>query len=77
MRHPDNEGPFKLDGKMARRRGRDWASSRHWRACCDGNPLPVTGLDHPLKRRWRSFLDTHIEPGWLLVYKLDGDTARF
>ena len=42
-----------------------------------GTPLSATGLDHPLKGRWRSFRDAHIEPDWLLIYKLGGDTVRF
>ncbi len=30
--------------------------------------------DHPLRGDWKGFRDCHLEPDWLLVYKLSGDT---
>jgi mRNA interferase YafQ len=29
--------------------------------------------DHPLGGDWKHHRDCHIEPDWLLIYKLDGD----
>jgi mRNA interferase YafQ len=43
----------------------------------DGVPLPASCLDHPLKGGWIGFRDTHIEPDWLLIYKIAGDVVRF
>jgi len=43
----------------------------------EGKPLPATYLDHPLKGVWRGFRDSHIEPDWLLIYKIAGETVRF
>lgn len=40
-------------------------------------PLPASYLDHPLKGQWRSFRDAHIEPDWILIYKIDGNLIRF
>jgi len=34
-------------------------------------------LDHPLKGNWRGFRDAHIEPDWVLIYKIDGNIVRF
>ncbi len=34
----------------------------------EGNPLPASYLDHPLKGDWKGFRDAHIEPDWLLIY---------
>jgi len=43
----------------------------------EGNVLPATYLDHPLKGDWHGFRDAHIEPDWLLVYKIADDSIRF
>jgi len=42
-----------------------------------GEPLPAIYLDHPLRGGWRGFRDAHIEPDWLLIYKITGDVVRF
>lgn len=47
------------------------------RLLLSAEPLPAAYEDHPLKGQWRSFRDAHIEPDWLLLYKIDGDTVRF
>jgi addiction module RelE/StbE family toxin len=39
--------------------------------------LPASCLDHPLKGEWRGFQGAHIEPDWLLIYKVEGDVVRF
>jgi mRNA interferase YafQ len=28
--------------------------------------------DHPLKGDWKGFRDLHIEPDWLLLYRVEG-----
>ena len=38
----------------------------------DGAPLPLRYRDHPLGGEWTTFRDCHIEPDWLLIYKVDG-----
>lgn len=43
----------------------------------EGEPLPASYLDHPLKGDWKGFRDAHIEPDWLLIYKIMGDVVRF
>lgn len=78
MRAPVYSGQFKRDVKTAQKRGKDMAKLRALMTLLiDAAPLPATFLDHPLKGRWRSFRDAHIEPDWLLIYKIDGDTVRF
>src|SRR5436305_14996543 len=37
----------------------------------EGNPLPPRYKDHPLSGEWKHFRDCHIEPDWLLIYKID------
>lgn len=78
MRVPVYSGQFKRDVKTAQKRGKDMAKLRALMTLLiDAAPLPAIYLDHPLKGRWRSFRDAHIEPDWLLIYKVDGETVRF
>jgi mRNA interferase YafQ len=39
----------------------------------EGHVLPQRLKDHPLGGEWKSFRECHIEPDWLLIYKIDGD----
>ena len=75
MRVPVYSGQFKRDVKAAQKRGKDMAKLRL--LITRRRALPATYLEHPLKGRWRSFRDAHIEPDWLLIYKVDGDAVRF
>jgi len=36
----------------------------------EGKPLPAIYLDHPPKGGWHGFRDAHIDPDWLLIYKI-------
>lgn len=38
-----------------------------------GTPLPESFLDHPLKGNWKGWRDLHLEPDWLLLYRIEGD----
>ena len=78
MRQPDYAGQFKRDVKQAQKRGKDMDKLKTllgW--LIEGQPLPAAYLDHPLKGDWRGFRDSHIEPDWLLIYKIAGDVVRF
>lgn len=78
MRQPDYSGQFKRDVKQAQKRGKDIVKLKTLLGLLiEGNPLPAAYLDHPLKGGWRGFRDAHIEPDWLLIYKVSGDTVRF
>lgn len=78
MRRPDYSGQFKRDVKRAQKRGKDLAKLKTLLSfLIDGAPLPLTYLDHPLKGNWNGSRDAHIEPDWLLIYKIAGDVVRF
>lgn len=38
-----------------------------------GKELPLQYRDHALTGKWRGFRDCHIEPDWVLLYKIDGE----
>jgi len=39
--------------------------------------LPLRNRDHALTGNFKGYRDCHIEPDWLLIYKLDGDSIFF
>jgi len=63
---------FRKDLKRARKRGRDLALlgavvSRLQRE----EPLPVANCDHALVGDYFGFRECHIQPDWLLIYRVD------
>jgi mRNA interferase YafQ len=78
MRRPAYSGQFKRDVKLAQKRGKDMEKLKQsMRLLIEEQPLAREYLDHPLKGEWKGFRDLHIEPDWLLIYCIDGDTVRF
>lgn len=76
MRKPVTASQFKRDVKAARRRGKDRGKLRLLMTLLiEAKPLPASYHDHALRGRWHRFRDAHIEPDWLLIYKVDGDIA--
>ena len=37
------------------------------------SPLPQALRDHSLRGDWTGYRDLHIEPDWLLIYRVQGD----
>jgi mRNA interferase YafQ len=60
--------------KLACKRGKDTAKLRELiLLLIEGDPLPSRYKDHPLSGDWKYFRDCHIEPDWLLIYKVEGE----
>ena len=38
--------------------------------------LPARYRDHPLRGNWRDYRELHIEPDWLLIYRIKGDELQ-
>jgi mRNA interferase YafQ len=65
---------FKRDVKLAERRGKNLAKLRELiLLLVEGDTLPPRYKDHSLSGNWKHHRDCHIEPDWLLLYKIDGD----
>ena len=78
MRSPSYTGQFKRDVKLAQKRGKDLAKLRAViELLLAGETLPRDLGDHPLKGEWQPSRDLHLEPDWLLIYRVDGDAVRF
>ena len=74
MRNPVRSGQFKRDVKTAEKRGKDLHKLRELLMfLIEGKPLPPEYLDHPLKGNWKGYRDAHIEPDWLLIYRVAGE----
>jgi mRNA interferase YafQ len=74
LRNPINGTQFQRDVKLAQKRGKDMAKLREIISLLvEGSPLPARCKDHPLGGEWKCFRDCHIEPDWLLIYKIDGE----
>lgn len=76
MLRPEFSGQFKRDYKLAVRRGCDPAKLEEVISLlCAEQPLPEVYRDHALvnSRKYQGMRECHIEPDWLLVYKIQRD----
>lgn len=74
MRNPVIGSQFKRDVKRMEKRGKEMTKLRKViQLLIEGSPLPPQYKDHPLTGDWKHFRDCHIEPDWLLIYKIDLD----
>jgi len=65
---------FRRDVKLAEKRGKDLSKLREAiLLLVEGSALPARCKDHPLGGEWKHFRDCHIEPDWLLIYRIDGN----
>jgi mRNA interferase YafQ len=72
MRNPIVGSQFKWDVKRMEKRGKEMTKLRQViQLLIEGSPLPPQYRDHPLTGDWKHFRDCHIEPDWLLIYKID------
>jgi mRNA interferase YafQ len=74
MRSLSYSGQFKRDVKLAEKRGKDIGKLRRVIGLLLAEQsLPRELKDHPLKGDWKPRRDLHIEPDWLLIYRVDGN----
>ena len=77
MLRPEFSGQFKRDYKLALKRGCDPKKLEEVISIlCREEPLPPSYRDHVLinSRNYKGVRECHIEPDWLLVYKIVQDT---
>ncbi|ESY69972.1 type II toxin-antitoxin system mRNA interferase toxin, RelE/StbE family [Mesorhizobium sp. B283B1A] len=77
MLTPVRSGQFRRDVKRMEKRGKDLAKLRELLALLvAGQELPAIYKDHPLKGDWKGYRDAHVEPDWLLIYRIADDELR-
>ena len=65
---------FKRDSKRIRKRGKDLEKLKAViRAIAKGEALEERHRDHALSGKWSGSRDCHVEPDWILIYRVDGD----
>lgn len=73
MLTPVWSGRFKRDVRRAVKRGKDMNKLKVVLSLLiEQFTLPASYSDHPLRGDWKGFRDLHIEPDWLLLYRIEG-----
>ncbi|WP_412058231.1 type II toxin-antitoxin system YafQ family toxin [Bartonella sp. DGB2] len=68
---------FKQDVRKAEKRGKDMAKLRVLLdLLVNEMPLPKVYQDHPLRGTWAGFRDAHIEPDWIIIYRVKGSELQ-
>jgi mRNA interferase YafQ len=69
---------FRRDLRRAEKRGMDLEKVRQAIALLvSGSDLPAQLKDHALKGEWLGFRDVHLEPDWIVIYRVFGDRVEF
>ena len=65
---------FKKDYKLAQKRGYNMNLLKEViDILANGEQLPQKYFDHPLSGDYRGSRECHIEPDWLLIYRIEKD----
>ena len=74
---PVQASAFKRDVKRAKKRGKDMAKLRALLLLLiEERAIPSTHRDHALKGDWLGFRDVHVEPDWILIYRVRGNELQ-
>ena len=66
---------FRKDLKLAKKKGLNIALLQEVvNVLASGEKLSEKHRDHALTGDWESFRECHIQPDWLLIYKISGDS---
>ena len=74
---PVRSSRFKRDVRRARKRGKYLTRLRSLLgSLIRRGPLPASCRDHPLHGDWKGYREVHVEPDWLLIYRVEGAELR-
>jgi mRNA interferase YafQ len=66
---------FKRDLKRIKKRGKDLNKLKEVvSAIAKSESLEERHRDHALSGKWSGSRDCHIEPDWILIYRVDGES---
>jgi mRNA interferase YafQ len=78
MLKPDYTNLFKKELDLMFRRGKDKRKvAAVISKLVNQEPLEPKHRDHALKGGYKGRRDCHIEPDWVLIYKIEGDAITF
>ena len=70
-------GPFKKDRKLIEKRNRNIRKLREVMAfLINEQPLLSKHEDHPLHGKYKGWRECHVEPNWVLIYRIDDDNRK-
>lgn len=70
--HIERSSQFKRDYKRVKRQGAEISKLLAvLQQLAAQEPLPSRYRDHALQGNWRGYRECHIEPDWLLIYKVE------
>ena len=68
---------FKKDYKRVQKRGHNTNKLRHViELLLNKNPLPEIYHDHPLHGKFDGVRDCHIEPDWVMIYRIENSQLQ-
>ena len=68
---------FKWDIKKQKKRGKDLSKLQNLiEDIVKGKNLEEKYLDHPLKGKWVGRRDSHVEPDWIVIYRITDEELR-
>jgi len=68
---------YEKDAKLARKRGKDMARLIEVADLLRSRrPLEPRHRDHALVGDWKGWRDCHVEPDWILIYRVDEDAGE-
>ncbi|MCU7937277.1 MAG: type II toxin-antitoxin system YafQ family toxin [Candidatus Thiodiazotropha sp. (ex Dulcina madagascariensis)] len=74
MLSPVRSSQFKRDVKRPQKRGKDMTNLKVLlELLIEQGTIPGFYQDHPLRGNWNGYRDAHIEPDWLLLYRVEGE----
>lgn len=78
MRKPNYTTQFERDLRLQQRRGKDLAKLKEvLAALINEEVLAERYRDHPLRGNFKNRRECHLEPDWVLIYKLVGEEIIF
>ena len=77
MLEPIRASQFRRDLRKAQRQGKDLELLKTIiQTLAEEKPLEDRYRDHELTGTWRGYRECHVNPDWLLIYKVDGNELK-
>lgn len=77
MLEPIRASQFRRDLRKAQRQGKDLELLKTIiQTLAEETPLEDRYRDHELTGTWRGYRECHLNPDWLLIYKVDGKELK-
>jgi mRNA interferase YafQ len=77
MLKPTFTGPFKKNRKLMQKRNKEMDKLTDVVALLiNEQPLLPKHENHPLHGEWEGKWECHVEPDWLLIYRIDTENRR-